>query len=503
MNIQNQRELISLLLTKKEFVENFIDSGITKEYFDDKYHLIIKAIEFIYQRDSSLLRSKVFGDWLKDFCNKKSERISHETTFLEIEMISGTVDENEFKHLLSKIVEDYTINSATSAINSFQKDLKEGKNAVFASKKLIDKLSSSVEDSNSTKPVYYDSVSNLAPEFFEDLKKTREDPEEDKKTINTGYKEIDETMVTGLIPGEITLFAAEPGAYKSTLMLNIGYNVWQLNHNVLFIPLEMPKKQFYQKFISRVSKIPFEKIVKPKNLTEEEMKILEAKTEDIKNKEDSLFYIMDAYERAKVSIIRREIEKHIEIFKPKLVVIDYIGILTAERNHANDTRTIQIGNMLKDIRQLGRPGVVHSDGFHIMSGVQLGRDALKRVRRIGLDKIGFNFEDLRESHEYAQDSANIYAQMKDPTQPNAKLLLYSLKARYGKTVFSNGENKAILSVKPEISLIESINDEWLKSKHVDILKKANNNLDDFDLDISDEDLLTKDNDIENFDIEDI
>ena len=259
--------------------------------------------------------------------------------------------------------------------------------------------------------------------------------------------------------------------HNTTIMLNIAANIWERGYNVLFVPLEMTREMMYQKFLSRESRIDFEKLVDPYKMVDEEWKNVKEKSDYIANKADNHFYIMEKPE-VSVSNLSRLIEKHADTFKPHVVVVDYIGLLTNDSKANKDRYDLQIGEMLKSLRRMGKPNSLYDHGFHIVSGVHIARDALKRVRRTDADKVGFFSEDLSQSSQYSNDATNIYAQFKDPSQPNSRLNLYCIKSRFGKTTFNNGENRTVLSVRPEINLIESINDEWMKTDQVNISKMS-------------------------------
>lgn len=289
--------------------------------------------------------------------------------------------------------------------------------------------------------------------------------------------------------------------HNSTMMLNVGLNAWEKSGaNVLYVPLEMPREKMYQKLLSRQTKIEFDKLEHPKLLNNDELQIVKGYKENLQGIEDKLgskFFIMESSEQIPVSVIRKEIEKHIDIFKPNVVIIDYIANLVAdESTYRKDRNDLEIGNMLKSLRTMGKPGAIHEEGFAVVSGAQLGREGLKRIRRQGLSKGAFHSEDIRGSHEYSADSDVIYAQMEDPQQPGQRLFVFCVKARYGKKQFSTGSNKAILNLKPEIGLIYSSEDMLFSNNHDEILKKVNEaeslNFDDDDDDDKDHDFSLED-----------
>jgi archaellum biogenesis ATPase FlaH len=314
-------------------------------------------------------------------------------------------------------------------------------------------------------------------------KKLSEDP--NKSTIRCHIKEIDQTLGVGFAPGTLVLFTADVGGGKSTIMLNIAFNIWEKEgKNVLFAPLEMPREKMYQKFLSRLLRIPFSKIEHPHLLNKVELEAIRnspAKIEQIEKEKGGKFYIIDAPEQISVPALKKVIEKHISLFQPHLVVVDYIAnLITDKDSYRKDMRNdLEIGNMLKSLRSMGRPNAVTKEGFCVVSGAQIGRDALKRIRQAG-GKASFNSEDIRGSHEYSADSDAIYAQMPDPQQPDQKIFIHVIKSRYGKKSFENGAQRAVLNVNHEICLIQSASEMFstFAPSGDDILKSLNavNNL---------------------------
>lgn len=268
--------------------------------------------------------------------------------------------------------------------------------------------------------------------------------------------------------------------HNSTQMLNVASNVWwQSKKNVLFIPLEMPEDLVYYKWLSRQTRTSFDLITNPKDMSPEQLdRITEFVKEKVPNHE-AKFFIMDSYEqRTSVSLIKRMIEKNLEIFKPRVVVVDYIANLSPD-TPMRGRNDLEIGEMLKDLRHMGRPGVMHSEGFAIISGAQIGRDALKRVRKGNGENVMFHSEDLRNSHEYSADADTIYAQIPDPQQPSERLQVFVVKSRYGKKTFEDGSTKALFEVKPAISYIRSTSEFYAGGDQSEILEKVVDDDDDF------------------------
>ena len=289
-------------------------------------------------------------------------------------------------------------------------------------------------------------------------------------------------MTVGFRPGTLTLTVADVGGGKSTMMLNIAYNLWKKNANVLFIPLEMPWEEIFKKFLSRETLIEFEKFARPELMTEKDWDILKRRSEELASMKQRLVWA-DVKNRPTVQEIRRAIESKFHYFKPDVVVIDYIANIKPDGKVDN---WLAIGDILKELRAMGK-----QYGFAILSAAQMTRDGIKKLKSDKDMSKSPGSEDLRGSHEYSADADNIFAQAPSPEEPNRKMLLWCIKARYGKKTF-DGKTYAILDFYPEFSKIDSstaysfdINDDDFK-KQLDLMNgfaqpqpSENKSVDDF------------------------
>lgn len=469
-NIGNERSFICLLLQDISLVDLWMSDGPGDDCFDDEHLPLLWAIKVAFSENSLLTRRRL-TDFLKEKRYKKTDIISYESLFNRILLNISGVTKDDYVYLAKKITESYVTQSTIESMSHYQTLLKEN-GGIVATRNLFESLRSLVEDQRQEKRAVYEDVYYYAPEYIKELRRKAE--EGDKRIITCGIKEIDYAMVVGFAPGTLTLFCGDVGGFKSSMMLNVAVNIWKnQNKNVLVIPLEMPREKWFQRMYSRELRIPFDRMEHASSLTEDEWNSLENEYKKWGEYEGK-FYIMEAPERVPVSYIRREIDKHLEIFKPDLVVIDYIANLLPENDRHAGRNDLEIGEMLKDLRQMGKPGGmgIHNEGFSIISGAQLGRDALKRIRKSGVLKGSFHSEDLRGSQEYAADADNIFAQMKDD-QNSSQLYEYCVKTRYGRGIFENGTIRTVLNVVGDIGLIESKDNQWIDDMNKkDILNKV-------------------------------
>lgn len=447
LTIQEERELIYLLLHNKDAIDKFYDTGLSPDLFSDENKPILTSLLDTYDKYDVLLTRKSFKEKIKDNPIPK-EKIAQDIAFnLCYASVSDMAD---LPMLLEKVVDRNIKNNTIKALERYSKDNKKIGN-VSAVKNLIDDCESVLKGARLTKEKsYYDDIRSLSVsqfKYFEDVRsgKIKEEP-----LILSGIKEIDYTMVTGFEKGTLTLICADVGGFKSSMMLNIGLNVWRNGFSVLFVPLEMHKDQMWRRACARESRVKIETITRNiKDITDEQMEKM--RSMDRRWSENpAKFFIMEEPGNTTVIKIQRQIERNIELIKPRLVVIDYVANLEAHKNRygRND---LEIGDMLKTMRQMGR-----DNNFAVLSAAQLGREALKRVRKSGdRDKTSINSEDIRGSHEYSADADNIFAQLKHIQQPSNLLDIFCVKSRNGPTTFENGKIRATLEIFPEYGLITS------------------------------------------------
>lgn len=218
----------------------------------------------------------------------------------------------------------------------------------------------------------------------------------------------------GLFAGLIVI-AAGTGQGKSTLALNIAYNLRQ--KSIAYYSLEMPASQLMARMASNHSSINFKKI-RDKTMSEVEWSTLNHTIRQIR--ESKIRFIDNGIHINQICAHARAMKNNNGL---DLVVVDYIQLVgsggqTREREVANITRKLKGLSMDLDV-----PVIALS---------QLSRDHEKRANPRPC------LRDLRESGAIEQDSDLVmflYDEAKvrdDPNNPNAGLTeLYSGKYRHG------------------------------------------------------------------------
>jgi len=483
--VKTEQSFIALLLRYKDLVDDWIRSPLEVECFEECHIPILEAIRYSFS-NNVLLTKASYIEFLRKKGKNKVEISNQEIFFTRFMAAVSRASKDDFPTLKEKIMSSYLMDNARVSIEEFVKNSKE-KDSLYSLKKLYNRIGDLVSDNTSDTTSAYINARDYVKTYTSEV--MADSLREDDPRLLTGIKEIDETMDTGLTPGDITLFCSDVGGGKSTIMQNVGMNVWlHSNQNVLFVPLEMAKKLVMHKMFARETSINSRLFSCPRLLNEEQKKKITEFSNFWENKEGGQWYWLDVSNRIPVSIIRRQIEKHVEIFQPKLIIVDYVAGLVPEKGSQTERNDLQIGDMLKDMKAMGMPGASTKEGFHVISAAQIGREALKRIRKMGVSKTSFYSEDLRGSHELSADASNIYAQMPDESNPN-QLNFYCIKTRMGAKVFPNGTPRAVLDWTPEYSLIKSKERNWSSSDKEEIVAMVNETQTDLEEEISVEDSI--------------
>ena len=355
----------------------------------------------------------------------------------------------------------------------------------------------------------YDLISDYEKDVFwmVDMKKN---PEK-YRGCACGIKVIDD-KTTGFKPGHLTVFVGKHGGYKTTVMMNVGFGLWERGKNVLFVSLEMEEKLVKGKLWCRGTKtVPWSRIskgiitgpedwadfeylsqkVKDESLAPEEKKNFEERLALLqlglygdpvykveKGKEDTV-RIKEFYDKAKtrpnkfkiinvgqsqkitVSQIEKYIEEHLEDFQPDVVIVDYLALVASDVPYP-DRRDLEVGDVCKYFRKMGE-----RLGFSVVTAAQFKRSAIERIRKYGFsnpEKAALGTDDIAESNQIGADADTVFMLWLEDAGNRIKI--FTPKARHGIPDVEKGE---VVGVRQEICMIaDDIGDTVAVSDDVSI-----------------------------------
>lgn len=229
---------------------------------------------------------------------------------------------------------------------------------------LVIKQTAASIDSLSRKQVYNEgSLDESARDRFKKYENVEQNPDAAKGVL-TGFHEFDR-ITAGLHPGEFMIVAGDTGTGKSVLMHNIGVNAYLggnnpmsplstmikgAGHNVLYFSLEMPRESIERRIDSCMAEVFYNQLRDGALSKDDKVKYFNVLKFQMAY--DKRFHIVDMPAGATT----RDIElKYIEIsetkFKPDLVIVDYLGIMST---NSNESDWLSLGQISKELHEFAR-----------------------------------------------------------------------------------------------------------------------------------------------------
>lgn len=419
VHMEVEQKLLHLMLEYPSAVEEAMSRGVTADMFDPHHANLVLAIYREYERtEGHALTREAYRELLVEQSKEgliKAKEISPRMSVYDKARISTTADRDEIYHLLRSLREACVAREFPVLLQKVNKNI-EDKGFLYAVSELSEEIERllALTETRTTRLVSLDEIKD---EYINKLDDLRKNP---RQLVRSHFSELDSAINVGFLPQGLTLFVADVGGYKTTTMLNVALNIYEFdNKPVMFIPLEQGWFEITNKLVSNRAKIHADRLARPEFLTDEDMEKIKQVKLWMKN--SYKFCVLDTDERISPSALRAEIKKHLNYFRPAVVVIDYIANLRSDRQF--ERHDLEIGEILKDLRFMGK-----KFGFHVISAAQMGRDTIKRLRKEE-DAVPDSTAP-RGSHEYSADADNIIALL--PADEPDIINCYVIKARYGK-----------------------------------------------------------------------
>jgi len=420
-----------------------LDLAILKTLITNKKH----AIDFATECDAKLFSvdlwnfSKVIVDYVKVFKEVPTLRVIQDRmaktgnkTFAEYcdtvwkAVDAHPYDEREFKFDLEKIKQRYAEKQLAEIKESLNKSDFE-KLDVEKSLQDIQKKVQNIKSLKQTKAYERRTLKDNIALFRDEFNEKLQNPDYGQG-IQTGYSFLD-SATGGLNPGELVLIGGESGAGKSLLLMNIAIQMWlgtntldmrenfRPGNDVLYFSLEMPYKPCFNRVLSRLSKVgskrirqPLKKDGRPNMSTVDKGKLRNAL--QFIDKYPHEFEIIDIPRGTTPSKVELLFEEAKEKFNPKIIVIDYLGIMDDDSDKEPESDWLKLGTIAGKVHEFGR---VHD--VIVLSAVQLnrakssGKDAsaddkvgMHRIGRSGLimthANIGIQIESRKNEKDYPE-----------------------------------------------------------------------------------------------------
>jgi replicative DNA helicase len=206
--------------------------------------------------------------------------------------------------------------------------------------------------------------------------------------IPTGFLDLDR-QTAGMQPSDLILIAARPSMGKTAFVLNIAQNVAFREHMcVAIFSLEMSKEQLVNRMFSLESRVDAQAL-RTGNLSDADWEKLVEGAGIIGESE----LIIDDTPGISISELRSKCRKYKLEHDLKIVIIDYLQLMTGSGGRASDSRQQEISDISRSLKALAR-----ELGVPVVALSQLSRAVEQRPDHRPM------LSDLRESGAIEQDA---------------------------------------------------------------------------------------------------
>lgn len=206
--------------------------------------------------------------------------------------------------------------------------------------------------------------------------------------VPTGLPRLDEVTL-GLQPGALTIIAARPSVGKTAFALNIaGHAATRHEKRVAFFSLEMPSDQLALRLLASEAKLDSERVAKG-TLARHDWERIAVEGDRLARAQiwfDDAFVLTPVELRSKCRKLKRE-------GGLDLVIVDYLQLMHAPSERANQSREQEIATISRSLKALAK-----ELGVPVVALSQLNRAIEKRKGERPM------LADLRESGAIEQDA---------------------------------------------------------------------------------------------------
>lgn len=354
------KKILSLALKDKKYAMELTDAT-THSYYSPDTQWLFTALDHYFKDPNikTIPTRNMIAEYVGD--NNTNKHLA-----LYDDVLETPVEPNEFNWMLEKLrfrYNDKIHREVQSKTDELMQRLPASKERVEEINKLMKQSIVEIDSIRKRSAYREGSLKDSASERAKRYNYIEANPEA-AQGILTGFSTFDR-ITNGLHAGEFMIVAGDTGTGKSILMQNIAVNAYlgkntlstpleewdNSGRNVLFFSLEMPKDSMERRIDSCMGEL-YSNQIRDGLLNEEDKKqyfrVLKFQSEYPKN-----FHIVDMPKGATA----REIElKYLEVcetlFKPDLVVIDYLGIMSP--NDISGSDWMDLGVISAELHEFSR-----------------------------------------------------------------------------------------------------------------------------------------------------
>jgi replicative DNA helicase len=375
-----EEAVIGAMMIDKKGVDEVIDLLQPDAFYKLAHQNIFESILNLFQNSQPIDLLTVSSDLRK---NGKLESVGGDYYLVQLTQKVASSAHIEFhaRIILQKFIQRSLIRISNEIIESSYKESTD----VFdlldeAESKLYDVAQGNIKKSSDTAQ----NLVMLAKKKIQELAN-----KDGLSGISTGFEKLD-TLTSGWQPSDLIIIAARPGMGKTALTLSMARNIAVIKQvPVAFFSLEMSSVQLITRLISAETGLSSEKLRTGK-LADHEWKQLNVKVGDL---EKAPLFIDDT-PALSIFDLRAKARRLASQHQIKLIVVDYLQLMTAGNNNKAGNREQEISTISRNLKSLAKELNIPVIALSQLSRAVETRGGTKRPQ----------LSDLRESGAIEQDA---------------------------------------------------------------------------------------------------
>ncbi|ARN77624.1 replicative DNA helicase [Nonlabens spongiae] len=375
-----EKVVLGALMIDGKGVDEVIDLLTPEAFYHKAHQSIFESIDTLFKSGSPVDLLTVSAQLRKD---KKLDAIGGDHYLVQLSQLVSSTAHIEFhaRIILQKFIQRSLIKISTEIINDSYDEATD----VFD---LLDKAESKLYE------VTQGNIRKSTETAMDLVRQAKERIEEIANRdglsgIPTGFTDLDR-LTSGWQPSDLIIIAARPGMGKTAFTLSMARNIAVgSNTPVAFFSLEMSSVQLITRLISSETGLSSEKLRTGK-LEPFEWEQLNVKVKDL---EQAPIFIDDTPSLS-IFDLRAKCRRLASQYGIKLIMIDYLQLMTANTGNKNGNREQEISTISRNLKALAKELDVPVIALSQLSRAVESRGGSKRPL----------LSDLRESGAIEQDA---------------------------------------------------------------------------------------------------
>lgn len=436
---KEEPRFLSLIIKDKDLLVDAIDYGIKEgddgHFWTKDARLVYWVVASYYRKYRSAL-TRTSLDSIVDTIKLGTRGLQEEEkTAIRVQwdkLLQTSVSSEDYEMLKDHINSRYV---QWQAYEFYKKNLQETVSARNGQIELVKEAKSDFLKIEGVDPDNYTMVMDMnsgLDEVMDYITDKRDGKAVDTDRILTYIRGIDK-IYNGFERGSYTVIAGLINGGKTTLMMNIGFNMAKHGHHVVYVSLEKKAMLFFTRLLSRHAEVDYNRIKRggdgEHGLPDYFYNKLQEAKQDLQINIKPNFQCIQMPQQTTLSKIISEVNRINDENPVDVLIVDYLGVIANETNShgrpdIDDAKTSQ---------RLQAYGKVKN--FVTITGSQLKTESSKDLRKKAKKSdeqnslVEVNPEDLAGSKMIIADADNGIGAILNGDSPPTKMTAYSMKAR--------------------------------------------------------------------------